>query len=499
MTDTAGATGPETATLGRRDASPLRALARPLLIVNPNSGETVRRLSPRLTECLCAAKEDWNAAPRPVRRAARRTLASIHRNRLRIRCGCREEENPVLGVRRNSPGRYVTFNLPTEKLEHADDCVFRRGAVRATRWIAGGNADLLDLFPRRASPDGEPDPDADRRPSGGGAGISRGPNRKTVSYAVRKLLQRARLNRLEVADRHPQTRRWLDEIESAAASLRVAPDVRASDFLFTDPERWRAGEVHECLDAAARKRRRTDRPFAMLCWPAREASDDEVDPHDRLGGYVKVRSHIIRPVTGRHPVRGPYLFLGAVARPEDGDGDGDGWDCLEACLQPIAALDCPIPVESGYERAAVAPLRAMARRLRDSPLLNEALGGAVRVEIEKPLTPIEVRGGPCLPDFRLTVVRPGARDDLPGGPGHPRNRAAFDPRDRARYIVEAMGRNDPEYEDRKERTHARMARLGHVFRIEAGDFEAGGDSLERRCRDIAGEIERDLVRRWTAG
>lgn len=149
--------------------------------------------------------------------------------------------------------------------------------------------------------------------------------------------------------------------------------------------------------------------------------------------------------------------------------------------------------ESGYERAAVAPLRGRARRLRDSPLLNEALGGAVRVEIEKPLTPIQVRGGPGLPDFRVTVVRPGAPEGLPGGPGHPDNRAAFDPRDRARYVVEAMGRNDPEYDKRKERTHARMARLGHVFRIEARDFEAGSDSLERRCRDIAGEIERDLV------
>ena len=116
----------------------------------------------------------------------------------------------------------------------------------------------------------------------------------------------------------------------------------------------------------------------MLCWPAREASDDEVDPEDRLGGYVKVRSRIVRPVTGRHPVRGPYLFLGAVARPKPArldpgacpgldPGDGEAWDCLEGCLQPIAALDCPIPVESGYERAAVAPLRCMARRLRALP------------------------------------------------------------------------------------------------------------------------------------
>ena len=66
----------------------------------------------------------------------------------------------------SAPGRYVTFNRPqARKARHADDCVFRRGAVRAKRWIAGGNADLLDLFPRRWSEDDVPDPDADRRPS----------------------------------------------------------------------------------------------------------------------------------------------------------------------------------------------------------------------------------------------------------------------------------------------------------------------------------------------
>ena len=468
-----------------------------LLLVNPDTGGTVRELSPRLADCLRAGKEDWNAAGMPVRRACRRTLAYVHRNRLRIRCDC-GPRGPVVGVRRLAPGRYVTFNLAKAEAAHAAGCPFRRGRARAAAWIPGGKADLLDLSPGRASRGGETDPDADRRPYGGPPGVSRGSDRKTPLYAVRKLLQRARLNRLEVAGRHAHPRRWLAEIERAAATLRVAADVPASDFLFTDPERWRAGDIHRRLDAAARRRSPMNRPFALLCCPAMEAGEREIDPHDRHGGCVKVRSRIVRPATGRHPVRGPYLFLGVVARPEQG-----GWECVEACVQPIAALDCPVPVDSGYERAAVAPLRAMARHLRGSSLLTAALGGPVGVEIEKPLTAFQVRGGPCLPDFLVTVVRPGAAGHVPGGPEPAYRRGRERGRDRARYVVEVMGRNDPEYEERKERTHPRMARIGRVFRIEARDLEAPGSSpgqaLKRRCLGIAVDIAEDLARRWGAG
>lgn len=223
-----------------------------LLLVDPRTGGTVRALSPRLADCLRAGKEDWNETSGPVRRACRRTLAYVHRNGLRVRCDCRPE-GPVFAVRRLPSGRYVTFNLAGAAVPHAADCPFRRGRVRPAAWIAGGNADLLDLFPGRG--DGA-DPDADRRPYRGPPGISPGGGPKTVSYAVRKLLETARLNRIEVADRHPEPRRWLAEIETAAGMLHVPPGLPASEFLFTDPGCWRAGAVHERLDAAARRRPR---------------------------------------------------------------------------------------------------------------------------------------------------------------------------------------------------------------------------------------------------
>ena len=128
--------------------------------------------------------------------------------------------------------------------------------------------------------------------------------------------------------------------------------------------------------------------------------------------------------------------------------------------------------------------------------MRDALGGAVRVELEKPLAAIEVTGGACLPDFLLTVARPGAHGHLPGGPGQVSHRGRFDPRDRARYVIEVMGSGDPEYEEKKKVTHARMRRIGPVFRMEGREFSSRGNPLGRQRGRIADAIATDLARRW---
>ena len=133
--------------------------------------------------------------------------------------------------------------------------------------------------------------------------------------------------------------------------------------------------------------------------------------------------------------------------------------------------------------------------LETDPGLRGALGGTVRVELEKPLAAIDVTGGPCLPDFLITVARPGAYDHLPGGPGQARHRGWFDPRDRARYVIEAMGSGDPEYEEKK-MTHNRMRRIGQVFRMEGGAFSSPDNPLRRQRERIAAAIGSDLPRRW---
>ena len=99
---------------------------------------------------------------------------------------------------------------------------------------------------------------------------------------------------------------------------------------------------------------------------------------------------------------------------------GGSWACVNACARPIAALDCPVPVDSGYERQATAALWRLVRTLAGNRELGALLGGAVGVELEKPLTLIETVEGACLPDFQLTVFRPGLR----GAAIKPRKRAS---------------------------------------------------------------------------
>ena len=196
------------------------------------------------------------------------------------------------------------------------------------------------------------------------------------------------------------------------------------------------------------------------------------------------------PSIGGRPVIGPYLFLGAVARSEG------RWACVNACAQPIARLDCPVPVDSNYERQAVDALWRMVRTLAGNPELAALLGGAVGVELEKPLTIIKTPAGACLPDFLLTVFRPGAYSHLPGGPGDPRHFGRFDPRDRAHYVIEVMGFDDPEYKRRKKRTHPRMERLGPVFPMEGWEFGSRHNGIDRQREELTADIALDLLRRW---
>ena len=253
----------------------------------------------------------------------------------------------------------------------------------------------------------------------------------------------------------------------------------ASGFLFTDPGAWRSGEVAARLEAAAPRWPEGGRPGAYLCWPVSEVNGCEVDPGGP--GHVEAPDTVVCPMLpNKKPVEGPYLFLGAVAR------SGDEWACVNACARPIAALDCPVPVDSGYERQAVGALWRLVRTLAGNPELGALLGGAVGVELEKPLTIIETTAGACLPDFLLTVFRPGASSHLPSGPGDPRHFGRFDPRDRARYVIEVMGFDDPEYERSKKRTHPRMARLGQVFRMEGKEFGPNGKGIRPPAREDHG-------------
>ena len=466
-------------------------------LVDKESGQRRRKLTPDEADSIVAVKED-EASPEEEPHFS--LMQEVHRDELRIECGCRPDlpRGPLLGPRRTRPKRIFPVNLRGQDVAHAEDCVFRVGEHNAPPRPSIVHSDVFNLISRADARHGDIDPDSPvnrkRR------GLPQGQQPRTMRGVLWTLMSTARLHRLAVADGFSSsendlaaTREWLLAIEKAAEQFYLPPRIPASEFLFTDPKSWNSEEFGRRLDAARRDRPEFKEPFALLCWFARDVSEYEVNGENRELGHVTVRTPVVRPTIGDNPVSGPYLFLGVVERSED----GRRWECTKACAHPIVAADCPIPVDSHYERRALGSLRSLVQDLTESANLKNALGGAVRVELEKPLTRTEVAGGPCLPDFLITVTRPGAYSHLPEGPGHPKHHGRFNPRDRARYVVEVMGFDNEEYERDKEETHPRMRRIGRLFPMNGRKFDSADNPLRRQRETITADIEEDLLERWT--
>ncbi len=161
-----------------------------------------------------------------------------------------------------------------------------------------------------------------------------------------------------------------------------------SELLFTDPKSWTSGHVAKALD-------RPQEGGGWLCWMARDIDSGEVNRAHPALGHVRVQTDIVFPTVMGRRVEGPWLFLGEVGKsPETGR-----WQCLEACARPIASARCPVPVDSQNERRALGALRSTIRSLENNAELGEALGGAIRIDLEKPLFDLHTVGGPCRPDF----------------------------------------------------------------------------------------------------
>ena len=211
-----------------------------------------------------------------------------------------------------------------------------------------------------------------------------------------------------------------------------------------------------------RPRKAPDGLFAVL----RDRSEEQ--RVSRLGGRSEEEGELVsgvgRPVVGRNPIPPPYLFLGAVGMLEA----RFGYECVEGYAQPIVASDCPVPVDSHYERRAFGTLRTTLRVLsREFP--------DAAFKIEKPVFDIETPDGPCLPDF-LIRARCGC--------------------DEVTFVVEVMGFERPEYLRGKEVTHPRMETLGTLCTMQAREFDRSEDGVRAEGRNVTETIRRVLQRRW---
>ena len=449
-----------------------------LEIVDKNT-EPVGTLSPLTADALHAVRRgEADAAQREINR---RTVGWLRGENRWLLCDCRD--GAVIAFRRKDTGAISAVNLPDADVQHAPGCPF---GLRD----AGDDVDAANLVAELFLPDGRAEPG-----EGPGDGVERpwtGGRPSSLSQVLKTLMQAAGLNRFDGGAGPAAPEDWLERYRRAAEGLRVARRVPVSDILFTDPAKWAVDGTPERLDEMAGRWPGRGRPFALLSWLAHDIAARGINPRHPEAGRVEVHSRVPRPVVGRSRIDGPFLFLGIVARGED----GGAWDCRAAAVHPILSEEVPMPVDSGYERRALASLRCAASDLARDTALSAALGGAVRVELEKPLFPFIVRGGPCLPDALITVTRPGGRGHMPAGPDGPLPAGLFEDRDTARYVIEVMGFGDAKYERRKENTHARMRRIGRVIRMEGRQFDSAWNDLEIQTRRIARRIGKDLIGRW---
>ncbi len=423
-----------------------------------------------------------------------RTVGAARARDLWFLCDCRHEEGgrrPVIVPRKDGPQRYSLVNLPKSRLPHAEGCVFglvgKEGEGRTRRHApAPLHDDRFDPFPPADSAtgddDGEDDDDGPMRPvmTAMRGGVAAPPRHRRVPAMLRLLMQTARLNRLGAVEGFSSPQDWLPEIRHAAERF-FTPDGRpASGLVFAGPESWRGGAVARRLEEREPGWPEGRHPFAMLCGAALSLSDTVINPDHPREGRLSVPSGVASLRIGETRIAGPWVFLAIVMR----TGKGGPLACVTACARPVFSSARPVPVDSGAERRAFDTLARLLRDMESDPALRQALGGPVRMELEKPLTDFRTAPKPCRPDFIVTVAPPET----------PRRDASD--RDLARYVIEVMGSDDEEYRKGKAATHAPMRRIGRLFRMEAPEFDDRRNGIERQAARIMRDIAGDLRRRW---
>ena len=222
---------------------------------------------------------------------------------------------------------------------------------------------------------------------------------------------------------------------------------------------WKGRFVHARIRAAAAGWPARHKPQGFPCWVVWDVDANGAGTMKRRD-RVEVVSGVDRPVVGHNPIPPPYLFLGAVGMQDK----RVGFEYMEGHAQPIMASDCPVPLDSHYERQAFRTLRTTLRVLRRE--FPDA-----EFELEKPVFDIETPHGPCLPDF---LIRARRGEDV------------------LTFVIEVMGFERPEYLRGKEATHPRMETLGTLCMMQGSEFDRSPEGVRLEGRRVTQTIRRAL-------
>ena len=359
--------------------------------------------------------------------------------------------------------------LVKRQVEHSKYCVFRRTRAQCRQAAVRWNPSR----PARKAPDGWfavlRDSAEDRRVSksdrhsAGGNVKRKSVHRPALSQLQLMLMEKAGLNRIRPGEESKDSKSCKEALLEQAKEIEIAPGRMLADLWFPHVGWWRSERAHARVRAAARDWPAGHKPQGFLSWVVWDVDARSVGTPNR-NNRVEVASGVARPVVGRSAIPRPYLFLGAVGLADE----RSGYECLVGYAQPIVASDCPVPVDSHYERRACGTLRETLRQL--SRTFRDAA-----FELEKPVFEIETPEGPCLPDFLIRARRGG---------------------DEAVFVIEVMGFERPEYLQGKEVTHPRMATLGLLLPMQAREFGRSPRGVKAEGTRVTQTIKQALRERW---
>lgn len=372
-------------------------------------------------------------------------------------CDCRADEDvpaPLLtAVLLAMADTYYLRRLEgTGRSAHAASCTFFRDQVlRAKATSEAANA--VSKRPSGYFSIVQPAPDhLAQKPDDGTAPTD---TKKAIPKLARLLwwlMDEAGLNIINSAKEASQAsiKDGFGALRKAAREHLVAPGRPLHDWLFLHPGRFHDGSIRQALEGATPHWPKRHAPQAFMAVYCPRIDRNRIQFNDVAP--IEVMGPIQQPTVGDRAIRGPYLVMIAVGEHPEGKGFG----ALRAYAQPVFSGRLMVPVESGLERDAFAELISLQERLA---------ARRITLALKKPLFDLMSEDGPCRPDVMLRAL------------DHDTDRIAD-------LIVETIGFESEEQEQRKAKALPLMARFAPIATISAEDVQS---------QNVAMSVEKTLL------
>ncbi len=377
-----------------------------------------------------------------------------------LQCDCRQEDKPLLTVKRIRENGTLFLSRLNTRASHATDCVFSRlnsplDHGSESRIAGYLNKKIFHLHKKNRTVAMVQEKPQDYC---GGGGDVQFPRLGRVLYT---LLERSGLNIIttQLRDINDQYRR----LHEAADDFYLEPGIRASQYFWTHP--GQIGYAGLSLHASRAPWPLDSRRHGIFILVA-----DKIQKNtNEVLCKIKNRTHklsfagVVKKLSGRFgEVSAPYLVIFTITD----EAKPGYYEPVNAFIIPVYSRSLLVPVDSSYERKVLRQLIAALPRWRKM---------GIQVKIKKPLfdTPV------CTQEEKK-YIRP---DFLLSGNGQ-------------RIILEVGGSHETEYLERKKRTHRLMQEVGQLINFDAYEVDQNNNwqaRLQHLIETITSIFDREVV------